>query len=178
MNCFGKFALSRKLYGFNETIGDNFVEDPKYRGVIHTIAMFCFIIPYEITGVLDLLFFNIYEYWKGENLLGLNEFDKEGNLTKTFPVGNEKIKFRYSGFGSKLEIEFKNNSSQEVYTLFRNEKGKIYKETDSGLKEVSFNEFSLDKKSLLLSFNAGKLNSMKLVESKSIQDLEKSILDK
>jgi len=56
--CFGKFQLTRKLYDVNQSI------DEKY---VRSVATWIFAIPYALTGILDLVIFNVIEFWTGEN---------------------------------------------------------------------------------------------------------------
>jgi hypothetical protein len=61
--CFGGFALTRKLWRFNEEISDNkFVE--------WLVFLVLIIIPvYEIFTFVDALIFNSLEFWTGSNPL-------------------------------------------------------------------------------------------------------------
>lgn len=63
VGCFGKFELTRKIYGWNKGISGNWF--------VRTVVMWVlFIIPvYEIGGVLDLLIFNLIECLTGSNVL-------------------------------------------------------------------------------------------------------------
>ncbi len=59
-SCIGSFALTNKLLGWNNQIGNKFVNE---------LVFFCFwIIPvYEVTGLADLLVLNSIEFWSGSN---------------------------------------------------------------------------------------------------------------
>ena len=58
--CFGKFALTRKLYGWNDSFDNKFVK---------TIVFWAFnIIPvYGVLGTADFLVLNLIEFWSGSN---------------------------------------------------------------------------------------------------------------
>lgn len=59
--CFGQFALTRKMYTFNQQLSSN--------KVVVTLAMWgMLIIPvYELVSLGDLIIFNVIEFWTGEN---------------------------------------------------------------------------------------------------------------
>ena len=75
--CFGKFALTRKLYGWNDSLGNKFVK---------TIAFWALtIIPaYELMGLGDFLVLNVIEFWTGSNPVA-------GVRTETLPDGSVRI---------------------------------------------------------------------------------------
>ena len=58
--CFGKFQLTRKLYDVNQSI------DEKYLRSAATWVLV--IVPvYGVAALLDLIVFNVIEFWSGEN---------------------------------------------------------------------------------------------------------------
>ena len=58
--CFGKFGLTRKLYAWNEGVGDKWVRSVVMWGLM--------IIPvYSIAGAGDFLVLNTVEFWTGSN---------------------------------------------------------------------------------------------------------------
>jgi len=63
--CFGNFALTRKAYQFNESVGDKWVQQ-----VVFWIMN---IVPvYYAAGVLDVVLFNTVEFWTGSNPVTMN----------------------------------------------------------------------------------------------------------
>lgn len=62
--CFGSFSLVKKVYEFNETVGDSWVQ---------TAVMWAFIIVpvYEVSGFLDVVFCNVLEFWTGNNPIAI-----------------------------------------------------------------------------------------------------------
>lgn len=68
--CFGEFALTRKVYSFNDGIGDKFVK---------TIVFYAMnIIPiYPIASVADLFILNLVEFWTGSNPIAMNDGEVE-----------------------------------------------------------------------------------------------------
>ncbi len=64
--CFGKFALTRKIYTINEGMGSKFVQ---------TIIFWVFIIipVYEVASFLDFFILNLIEFWTGSNPMAVVE---------------------------------------------------------------------------------------------------------
>ena len=58
--CFGKFALVRKVYGFNETVGDKW---------LRSLLMFALVVipVYQVAGLFDYVILNVIEFWTGNN---------------------------------------------------------------------------------------------------------------
>ena len=75
-SCFGKFAATRALYGFNEGIsGNKFIRSLVMWGLI--------IVPaYELFGLGDFLIFNTIEFWTGANVIGATGGDDASALAK------------------------------------------------------------------------------------------------
>ena len=64
--CFGKFALVRKVYGFNESVGDKWLRS--------ILCWVLFIIPvYALAGFADFVLLNVIEFWTGNNPAAMNE---------------------------------------------------------------------------------------------------------
>jgi hypothetical protein len=71
--CYGSFALTKKVYNWNGTMGDKFVKEAVFLGLN--------IIPvYGVAAFIDGIFLNAVEFWTGSNPMSLNK-------------GENKIKF-------------------------------------------------------------------------------------
>lgn len=171
-NCFGKFALARKVYGFNDSIniGGGIVSR-----FFKTIIMWVFmIIPlYGIAFLLDLILFNLIEFWTGNNVVGLNEYDKNGIYVKNMKHGDEELKLTYSEFGAKLAMEIKKGDMNETFFAFRSEPNKIFKEVNGKMKEIEVSSQTVGSKMILKMAQGGKLQSTKIVDVKDYQTIEK-----
>lgn len=85
--CFGKFQLTRKLYDVNRSIDQEYVRS--------AATWFLVIIPvYEIVALLDLIVFNVIEFWTGENPVA------SAPVTKVFAQGNGRTVLTLSRDGS------------------------------------------------------------------------------
>jgi len=63
--CFGSFSLTKKVYSFNESLGDKWIQS--------AVMWVMLIVPvYEVSGFIDLVFLNLLEFWTGNNPLAVN----------------------------------------------------------------------------------------------------------
>lgn len=69
--CFGSFELTKKIYNWNDTVTENkFVKTLLFYGLA--------IIPvYAVGALLDVVIFNLIEFWDGSNPIAMNEGDRE-----------------------------------------------------------------------------------------------------
>ncbi|MBK8395777.1 MAG: DUF3332 family protein [Leptospiraceae bacterium] len=170
-NCFGKFTLVKKMHGFNEGIdvGSGFVSK-----FIRTVVMWvAFIVAGWWLFALDLIVFNLIEFWTDSNPLGLNEYDKEGKYVKSFSRNGDTLKLTYLNFGQKLIIDLSNQEKSEQFVVLRSEKGKFFKETDNKLEEISIDSVNVGNKLILKMATGGKLESSKVMDLKEYQQLER-----
>ncbi|QRO00312.1 DUF3332 domain-containing protein [Archangium violaceum] len=71
--CFGSFALTRKIYGLNESVSDNkFVRWLVFLG-------FSIIPVYAVGTFVDAIVFNSLEFWTGSNPLASAEPQEDGS---------------------------------------------------------------------------------------------------
>lgn len=69
--CFGSFELTKKLYNWNDGVSSQkFVKSLVFWGL-------CIIPIYEIGVMLDVVIFNLIEFWGGSNPIAMNEGDRE-----------------------------------------------------------------------------------------------------
>jgi hypothetical protein len=60
--CYGKFALTRKLYALNGEVSDKFLRS----GLTWAFLIFP---VYEVVGLADFIVFNSIEFWSGKNMV-------------------------------------------------------------------------------------------------------------
>jgi hypothetical protein len=92
--CFGQFALTRKLYNWNDGLGNKFVK---------TVVLWAFmIIPvYEVLGLADLWVLNVIEFWGGSNPVanlhmqqlpdGSVQVERDGLVMRLVPTGENRF---------------------------------------------------------------------------------------
>lgn len=85
--CFGNFQLTRKVYDINKSI------DEKY---VRSAATWIFVIVpvYGVAALLDLIVFNVIEFWTGENPV------VSAPVTKEYAQGNVRTVLALSRDGS------------------------------------------------------------------------------
>lgn len=170
-NCFGKFSLTRKVYGFNEGImGSDWVGK-----IVRTLIMYVYFFVPIIAGLvflIDIVILNLIEFWTDSNPLGLNEYNQEGKYVKSFSKDGEKLKLTYLNFGQKLVIDVTNKDKSEQFVVLRSEPGKFFKETDNKLEEITVSSQTVGSKMILKMATRGKLESSKVVDVKDYKQLE------
>ncbi|TGJ99999.1 DUF3332 family protein [Leptospira langatensis] len=170
-NCFGKFALVRVFYNANDGIN---VGGGLLAKIVKTIL---FYIPFgflmAIGGFIDFLLFNLIEFWSGSNPVGLNEYDQEGKFAKSFEKEGEKLTLIYSNFGARLDLTaVSKEGKSETLTAFRAQPGKFFVEKEGKLSEVAVTSQTVGSQVILKLTEQGKLKSSKVVEAKTLEDLE------
>jgi hypothetical protein len=142
-NCFGKFGLVRKIYEVND--GLTFGATGKLGGVIKSIVMlvFVFLPVYGISFFLDIIVFNLIEFWTDKNPMALNEKPVQELASE----GNTSISKKVDG--DRMDLIIKNNQSVESIVVFKNKPGKFYTEKNSKLEEIKFNSMEFGSVSIL-----------------------------
>lgn len=82
--CYGKFALTQKLYGWNGSLGNKFV---------NTIVLWAFIIlpVYEVCAFVDFVALNLIEFWSGTNPLAQLDHE-DGSQTRLTRVSLDTVR--------------------------------------------------------------------------------------
>lgn len=170
-NCFGKFSLVRKLHAFNESVN---IGGPWVSKIIRTLVMY---LSFMLAGwwmfAIDIIILNLIEFWTDSNPLGLNEYNKEGIYTKSFPMNEGTLNLTYMNFGSQLKISIDSPQKKDEFIVLKSEPGKIFKENNGKLQEIVITETKVSNKSILKLAIDGKLESSKIVETKEIKNIEK-----
>ena len=81
--CFGEFALTRRVWEWNDDLSDS-----KF---VKTLVFYVLnIIPvYGIAGFIDVVILNLIEFWSGSNPMSMNEGDYEMQMAT---IKGEKFK--------------------------------------------------------------------------------------
>lgn len=90
--CYGNFALTRKLYNWNGSIGDKWVQ---------SLVMFALgVIPvYAVAAGVDYLILNTIQFWTGKNPVALKAGEKEIQM-----VEYQGKKYRLTATTNRLEV--------------------------------------------------------------------------
>lgn len=120
--CYGKMALTKKVYKVNGEVGDKF---------LRSLVTWAFIIVpvYQISALVDFVLFNTIEFWSGRN-----------------PVAMGEKNFQYSENGDTYRVNARKNGDTVTYT-FNHYRGGAYVDTlsidwnvKSGASVASFKE--------------------------------------
>ena len=104
--CFGKFQLTRKVYDMNQSI------DEKY---VRSAATWVFVIVqvYTVAALLDLIVFNVIEFWSGENPVA------SAPVTKVYAQGSGKTVMTLSRDGSATVAVIERYESERLISTLR-----------------------------------------------------------
>jgi hypothetical protein len=91
--CFGKFALVRKVYAFNDGLGNKFVKS--------LVFWAFYIIPvYGVCAIVDVVILNLIEFWTGSNPVAMGPNDKE---TQTV-IGKDGNSYEITATQNRFDI--------------------------------------------------------------------------
>src|ERR1700730_10807020 len=100
--CWGKFNLTRKLWGFNNTVSDS-----KWLKWLLFLA-FTSVPIYEISAIVDALVLNSIEFWSGQNPVTANEVREDTRVVegKTVRTGitAQKLGIEMAERGKELRV--------------------------------------------------------------------------
>lgn len=104
--CFGKFQLTSKVYDINKSIDDKYVR---------SAATWIFVIAqvYTVSALLDLIVFNVIEFWTGENPVA------EAKVTKVYAQGNGKTVLTLSRDGSATVAVIERYEGERLVSTLR-----------------------------------------------------------
>jgi hypothetical protein len=104
--CFGKFQLTRKVYDMNKSIDDKYVR---------SAATWVFVIVpiYEVAALLDLIVFNVIEFWTGENPAA------EAKVTKVYAQGTGRTVLTLSRDGSATVAVIERYEGEKLVSTLR-----------------------------------------------------------
>lgn len=131
-SCIGSFSLTNKLYRWNNSMGDRFINELVFIGLT--------ILPvYEIAVFADAVIFNTIEFWTGNNVIAMNN------------VGDTKVVKNSNGedvFVETLENGYNVSNGETAFKL-------IFDETDNSWNVEHNNQIS---KLLTIEGNNAQLN--------------------
>lgn len=145
--CFGSFTLSRKVYDFNASMGDKFLQ---------SIVMWVFWIApvYGTVMFIDVAVLNLIEFWSGSNPLAMNENDSEQRFYThegvTYEVITTKNRYDIKDVDNpENSVSFVYENSNSTWNLHSN--GQVYKIAQDNQKELKL--FNPEGKALVIIYN-------------------------
>jgi len=163
--CFGSFPLMRKGYKLVDglKVGNSWGT----KILKSTVAFVTFWILGTLTFILDLLVFNVYEFWTDKVLFSKGDFDSDGKLVKTIRKGDETATLTYLEFGKKLEIRTEKNGHTDTIIIQKDKPGVALKNingkwTEFEMKTTEFND------SMVISAVSGKNTKSRVIAKKDL----------
>lgn len=133
-HCFGKFGLLKTIHSVNGgiTIGSG-----KIAKLIRTLLMlFPFSFLYTGATFLDLILFNLVEFWTDTNPIAKADFNFDGTLVKTLENNGETFHLTYSKWGAELKIVTESKAGPVTLYAFTSAPGKLFQRKNNQLLEV------------------------------------------
>lgn len=132
--CFGKFAITRKVYDLNASVHDRYLRN---------VVTWAFIIVpvYGVAGVIDFVLFNTIEFWSGRNPVtaGVKSFHYSSGdqLFNVMAVkSGETITFtidRYQSGSYQDSLTIKSDLTERNSTATLRQPGKVTEYVAQGL---------------------------------------------
>lgn len=113
--CYGSFSLTKKMYNWNGSFGDKFVESA-------VMWVFLIVPVYEVCGFIDLVALNTIEFWTGSNPIA---FSSEKETTKEITVNDKS----YNATMGNNQITITETTGSEIgksVTLLLDEKNRSW----------------------------------------------------
>ena len=93
--CYGKFALTKKLYNFNGSIGNKFAAQVVFWAFV--------IVPvYEVCAFVDTVVFNLIEFWSGGNPIAMKDGETQERVVE---ADGQRVKLTFSDRGQTVRID-------------------------------------------------------------------------
>ncbi|MAY83401.1 MAG: hypothetical protein CMP59_04635 [Flavobacteriales bacterium] len=102
-SCFGSFELVKKIYDFNDSASDN--------NFVKTLLFYLMVIipVYGISAFLDVIIFNLIEFWSGSNPLAMAEGEVEQEVItvngQDYLVTATKNQFKFEKLNGEEAVE-------------------------------------------------------------------------
>lgn len=129
VGCYGSFGLTKKLYKWNGSVGNKFIQS----GLMWVLI----ILPvYSATTFIDFVVLNTIEFWTGSNPITMSETDKEIKIVKS-----EKSTYQITATKNQFEIKvIEGENLGKVAIIKYNELESAWYLND-GIKEYKLVEF-------------------------------------
>ncbi|XDD53780.1 DUF3332 family protein [Leptospira sp. WS4.C2] len=133
-NCFGKFGAIKAVYSFNGNIQ---IGTGKLAGFFRSLLMiFPLYIAYGIGSFLDILVFNLIEFWTDRNPIAMAEYDFDGKLVKEYSQDGQTITLTYSEWGKVLKMEAPSQKGMETVYFLKDKPEKAFRLVNGKYVEI------------------------------------------
>lgn len=123
--CYGNFNLTRKLYNWNGTVGDKY---------INSLVMWVMVILpiYGLAGFADFAIFNLIEFWTGSNPITMKPGEKEIRF-----VEKDGVRYMLTATPNRLDIARAEGDARASSLVFDPASRAWFAETGSGRVKVA-----------------------------------------
>lgn len=105
MSCYGPFVLTKKIYRWNGSLGNKFVNSIVFWALL--------IVPvYGVVGLVDFAILNTVQFWTGSNPLAM----KEGQSETQYVKKGDKT-YKMTATKDRMDIVVTNEKGQKVREL-------------------------------------------------------------
>ncbi|MBM9592409.1 DUF3332 family protein [Leptospira sp. 201903075] len=133
-NCFGKFGAIKAVYSFNGNIQ---IGSGKLASFFRSLLMiFPLYIAYGIGSFLDILVFNLIEFWTDRNPIAMAEYDFDGKLVKEYSQDGKTITLTYSEWGKVLKMEAPTEKGTETVYFLKDKPEKAFRLVNGKYVEI------------------------------------------
>jgi len=122
-NCFGKFGFTRSVYGVHANIN---IGSGKWAGFFRSLLLiFPFSIAYYVTVLLDVLLFNLIEFWTGYNPMGMGE-GTEQHLTTIQGENGSYATLNLSRDGKEMDVTLYAEGKTTHFVVQKDKPGRLF----------------------------------------------------
>jgi hypothetical protein len=123
--CFGNFAATRKVYEFNETFGDKWMNQIMF-WVLNIVPV------YNVATFADVVLFNTIEFWTGSNPIAMAPGEEVIKYAQENGK-NLKITMRQN----QIQVEDMDNPAEELLLSYKPLEKSWYFHSEEGLVKIA-----------------------------------------
>lgn len=123
--CFGNFAATRKVYEFNESFGNKWMNQIMF-------WVLSFVPVYNVAAFADVVLFNTIEFWTGSNPIAM------GPNEEVIKYANQNGKnLRITIRQNEIRVEDVDNPAEELELSYKPLERSWYYHSDSGMVKIA-----------------------------------------
>ncbi|MCB5259955.1 MAG: DUF3332 domain-containing protein [Candidatus Cloacimonetes bacterium] len=123
--CFGNFAATRKVYEFNESFGNKWMNQIMF-------WVLSFVPVYNVAAFADVVLFNTIEFWTGSNPIAM------GPNEEVIKYANQDGKnLRITIRQNEIRVEDVDNPAEELELSYKPLERSWYYHSDSGMVKIA-----------------------------------------
>ncbi len=126
IGCYGSFQLTKRLYEWNGSLGDKWVNS--------AVTWILIIVPvYEFAGFVDFVFLNVIEFWTGSNPVTMAPGEEETQIVEL----NGRV-YEITASQNRFDIVLINNDGidKEVSLVYETESESWFVESEGAEQQM------------------------------------------